>query len=56
MYLKSLREGDAAKLASGDNIKGNVLIDPSANVDESAVIGPDVVIGAGCKVGAGCRI
>jgi len=43
-------------LAKGANIKGNVLIHPSATVDASAIVGPNVVIGEGCKVGPGCRI
>ena len=44
------------KLAQGNQIIGNVLIHPSAQVDKSAVLGPNVVIGEKCKIGAGCRI
>jgi len=43
-------------LAEGDNIKGNVIIDKTADIDESAVIGPNVVIGANCRVGPGSRV
>jgi len=56
LYLKSMRETDVGKLAEGDNIKGNVIIDESATIDATAIIGPNVVIGPGCTVGAGCRI
>jgi len=37
-------------LAKGENIIGNVLIDPTAKIDETAVIGPDVTIGPGCII------
>lgn len=55
LYLKSLAESDEMKgqLATGPNIKGNVMIDSTAEVDPSSIIGPNVVIGAGCKVGPG---
>lgn len=56
LYLKSQRELNQGALASGDNIKGNVIIDDSATIDDSAVIGPNVVIGPNCSVGAGSRI
>lgn len=46
----------ASSLASGPNIKGNVMIAASATIDPTAVIGPDVVIGENCKVGAGSKI
>jgi len=55
LYLKSISESDAMKgqLATGPNIKGNVIIDASATIDPSSTIGPNVVIGANCKVGPG---
>jgi len=55
LYLKSMGENDAMKgsLSTGPNIKGNVMIDPTATVDPSSIIGPNVVIGANCKVGPG---
>ena len=43
-------------LAEGNNIIGNVIIHPTAQVDPGAVIGPDVVIGKDCKIGGGARI
>ena len=43
-------------LAEDNNIIGNVLIHPSAQIDPGAVIGPDVVIGKDCKIGGGARI
>lgn len=57
LYLSSLKEiGQGDKLATGPNIKGNVIIDPTAKIDPTSIIGPNVVIGAGCKVGAGNKI
>ena len=40
----------------GEHIRGNVVIDPAAQVAPDAVIGPDVVIGADCVVMSGARI
>lgn len=57
LYLSSLKEiGQGNKLATGGNIKGNVIIDPSAKIDSSSIIGPNVVVGAGCKIGPGNKI
>ena len=44
------------ELSEGNNIIGNVIIHPSAQVDPGAVLGPDVVIGKDCKIGGGARI
>lgn len=55
LYLRSLYESEQLKgqLATGANIKGNVIIHETAKVDPSSVIGPDVVIGPDCVVGPG---
>jgi len=51
-----MRENGTDQLASGDNIKGNVLVDPTAEVHAEALVGPNVAIGAGCVVGKGTRL
>lgn len=56
LHLSSLTKLEPASLASGDNIQGAVLVDPSAQIDASAVVGPNVVIGANCRIGAGSRV
>lgn len=47
---------DSGKLAKGENIEGNVLVDPSAKVDPTAKLGPNVVVGKDCVVEAGVRL
>ena len=56
MYLKSMREKDADRLVTGENIVGDVLVHPSAKVDPTAKLGPNVVIGENCEIGPGSRI
>ncbi len=56
LYLKSLEIKSSDMLAKGPNIKGNVLIHPTAKVDPTAVIGPNVIIGEDCEVGPGTKI
>ncbi len=51
-----MRHKQPERLAKGPQIKGDVLIDPSAKVDPTAELGPNVVIGAGVTVGPGQRI
>ena len=53
LFLQSLRKNQPDRLASGENIIGDVLIDPSSKVDPSAQLGPNVVIGANVVVGPG---
>jgi len=43
-------------LTKQENCRGNVYINPGAEVDSTAVIGPNVTIGAGVTVGKGVRI
>ena len=56
LHLSSLTELNPGSLAKGDNIKGNVLIDPSAKIDPTAIIGPNVVVGPNCKIGPGSKV
>lgn len=56
LYLNSLAKNHPEKLAKGDNIVGNALVDPSAKISSSAKIGPDVVIGPNVTIGDGVRI
>jgi mannose-1-phosphate guanylyltransferase len=56
LHLSSLRESSPSELASGDNIRGNVIIAEGATVDPTAIVGPNVVLGPGCSVGAGSKV
>jgi len=56
LYLNSLRKKNEELLAKGDNIIGNVFIDPTAKVHPDAIIGPDVTIGPGAVIEEGVRL
>lgn len=56
LYLDSLRKRFPEKLASGQSIIGNVIVDETAKVGEGCLIGPDVSIGQGCIIEAGVRL
>jgi mannose-1-phosphate guanylyltransferase len=56
LHLSQLRKDAPADLASGDHIKGNVMVHPTATIDPSAIVGPNVVVGANCTIGAGVKI
>ncbi|QLG71578.1 hypothetical protein HG535_0B06230 [Zygotorulaspora mrakii] len=56
LYLNSLSKRHPERLATGPNIVGNVLVDPSAKISETAKVGPDVVIGPNVTIGDGVRI
>jgi mannose-1-phosphate guanylyltransferase len=56
LYLNSLRKKNENMLAKGDNIIGNVLIDPTAKVHSDAILGPDVTIGPGVVIEEGARL
>ncbi|XP_064604453.1 mannose-1-phosphate guanyltransferase beta-like [Liolophura sinensis] len=45
LYLASLRQKTPEKLASGDGVVGNILVDPSAKIGKNCRIGPNVTIG-----------
>jgi mannose-1-phosphate guanylyltransferase len=56
LFLESLRFKANGRLSKGDNITGDVLVDPTSSVDPTAQLGPNVVIGANCIVGPGSKI
>lgn len=56
LHLGSLRERHPEELAKGDNIKGDVIMDPSVKVGEGSLIGPNVSVGAGVRIGRGVRL
>lgn len=56
LHLAGVRAHAPERLAAGEGIEGNVLIDPSATVGRGCVLGPDVVIGPGCVVEDGVRL
>lgn len=56
LYLNALSKDHPEKLATGNNIVGSVLVDPTAKLSSSAKIGPDVVIGPNVTIGDGVRI
>lgn len=53
LYLNHLKVKKPAGLASGDGIRGNVLISPKAKIGANCRIGPDVVIGDDAIIGDG---
>ncbi|CAE7700128.1 unnamed protein product [Symbiodinium sp. KB8] len=56
MHLASLAKRAPHRLATGEGIKGNVLVHESATIGAGSVVGPDVIIGEGVVVGAGVRL
>jgi len=56
LHLSQLRKDAPADLASGDHIKGNVMVAASATIDPTAVVGPNVVVGENCSIGPGVKI
>ncbi|KAL4466366.1 hypothetical protein ABPG72_001044 [Tetrahymena utriculariae] len=56
LILESFRSKNPSVLSTGQNIIGNVLIDPTAKISPSAVIGPNVTIGPDCVVEEGARL
>eukprot|EP00892_Ulva_mutabilis_P009116 jgi/Ulvmu1/6577/UM003_0214.1 len=56
LHLSSLAQREPASLASGDHIRGAVVIDPSAVVGKDCIIGPDVSIGPNAVIGDGVRL
>ncbi|CAI5482828.1 unnamed protein product [Closterium sp. Yama58-4] len=55
-YLHHKRSSHPGMLATGSNIVGNVIVDPSATISKSASVGPDVVVGPNCIIHDGARI
>ena len=56
LHLASLRRRSPQLLATGPNIRGDVLVHATAKVAAGAVIGPNAVIGPHCVVEDGARI
>ncbi|KAH7731096.1 Nucleotidyl transferase [Aphelenchoides avenae] len=59
LYLAHVsKQGDEStvQLASGDNIRGPVLVDETAVIGKGGEIGPNVVIGANVRIEDGVRI
>lgn len=57
LKLASLAELNPEALATGDNIKGSVLIsETNVTIGNNCLIGPDVVIGSGVTIGDGVRL
>lgn len=55
-YINKHLTKEENKLATGENIIGNVLIHPSAKIGANVKLGPDVVIGENCQIDDGARI
>ena len=56
LHLGSLIKRAPGELASGDHIRGPVIIDKSAKLGQGCLIGPDVSIGPECVIGNGVRL
>jgi mannose-1-phosphate guanylyltransferase len=56
LYLNSISKKAPESLAHGEGFKGNVLVDPSAQVGEHCLIGPNVIIGPNVVIGDGVRL
>lgn len=56
LYLASLRARFPERLAAGEGIVGNVLVDPTAVIGPGCKLGPDVCVGPGCVIEAGVRL
>lgn len=56
LHLTFRRHTSPEDLASGENIRGNVLIDPTATVSPQAIVGPNVTVGPGAVIEAGALV
>jgi mannose-1-phosphate guanylyltransferase len=56
LVLAAAAAGGAGAGAGAGNIRGDVLIHPSATVSPNALIGPNAVIGPNCVVEEGARV
>ncbi|KAJ3093264.1 mannose-1-phosphate guanyltransferase [Physocladia obscura] len=56
LWLSSQARKAPETLATGANIVGHVLIDPTAKIGPNCRIGPNVVIGPGVVIGDGVRL
>eukprot|EP01126_Amoeba_proteus_P050838 TRINITY_DN603_c0_g1_i2.p1 TRINITY_DN603_c0_g1~~TRINITY_DN603_c0_g1_i2.p1 ORF type:complete len:162 (+),score=31.66 TRINITY_DN603_c0_g1_i2:799-1284(+) len=55
-YLTSLQNKKPTVLAQGPEIRGPVLIDPTARIGKGCLIGPYVTIGPNVVIGDGVRL
>lgn len=56
LHLAALRKTSPEKLYSGPNVRGNVLVHPSAKIDKDVQLGPNVVIGEGAVLEKGSSL
>lgn len=56
LYLGSIANKNDGSLPRGDNIIGNVLIDPTARIGKNCKIGPNVTIGPNVVIEDGVRV
>lgn len=56
LHLESLRRKAPEKLAHGEGISGNAIIDETAKIGKDCLIGPNVAIGKFCEIGDGVRL
>lgn len=56
LHLEALRRRHPDQLASGDHIRGNVIIDDTTTIGRGCVIGPNVSIGKNCVIEDGVRL
>lgn len=56
LHLDALSRRKPEELATGDHIRGNVIIDESSTIGNGCVIGPNVSIGKMCVIGDGVRL
>lgn len=56
LHLESLRRRKPQELATAECVRGDVIIDESAEIGKDCVIGPNVSIGKGCIIGNGVRL
>lgn len=56
LYLKSLRQKDPERLAKGENIIGDVLLDESVKIGRGCLIGPNVAVGKNVVIEDGARV
>ncbi|KDD72216.1 hypothetical protein H632_c3685p0, partial [Helicosporidium sp. ATCC 50920] len=56
LHLGAMAERGTKDLAQGPNVRGNVIIDPTAKIGTGCLIGPNVAVGKQCVIGDGVRL
>jgi mannose-1-phosphate guanylyltransferase len=56
LHLEALRKRKPHELKTADYVRGNIIVDETAQVGSDCVIGPNVSIGKGCVIGNGVRL